>query len=478
MRITLSTKNFTKKPKSELNNLTYSLEEITPIELYNKIIEGYCYQGHYDYQGTFTFKGSGSKKDHYIGSWVVSIDIDHFDDDMETYLKSLQIKPTFAYETFSNKKNDYCFRLCYCFNEEIIGKESYSRTYEAICDRNGIKFYDKRATSPYQYFNGTNQTANHVWYGVMFDLKEFGVSNNIIRNCTFNEDKNLDGKGYFSEELVKDLADIGYHGVVTKYHNVYRHKQTSPIPKVSDDEKVIHLPKDFYEIVRPWERGPIPTPNNIIRNCTLSGKGHIRKLRNGEHRRLKLFYNLCIRRKIIHDLTLDELLYAACYEMNFFIDNPIEDKENYITKRQIMSIALSAYQFNLDDFNYKRPRESMVNYRYCQKYGVSKQQVATEIATEKRKQNSQNKQELFFQMYNDNLTIKENIANFTETTGIKVSERTVKYWRKERADNNIIGNGTFTYPTFEDTENGMVNEDFFVNYLFEKDFEYEYTRRT
>lgn len=482
MRITLSTKNFTKKPKGELFNLTYSLQDITPIELYEKIIEGYCYQGHYDYQGTFTFKGIGAKTQHYIGSWVVSIDIDHFDDDMETYLKSLQVKPTFAYETFSNKKNDYCFRLCYCFNEEIIGKESYSRTYEAICDRNGIKFYDKRATSPYQYFNGTKKTANHVWYGVTFGLSDWGVHNNIIRNETFNKDKNLDGKGYFSEELVKDLESMHYNEIVTKYQGVYRNKQSSPIPKVSDDVKIIPLPKDFYEIVRPWERGSSGTRNNIIRNETFGEKGYIRKLKNGEHRRLKLFYNLCIRRLIIHDLTLDELLYAACYEMNFFIDNPIEDEENYISKRQVMSIVLSAYRTNLDDFHYKRPRESMVNYRYCQKYGVSKQQIASQIANEKKTQIKKNKQELFFEMYDDNKTIKENIANFTETTGIKVGLSTVKRWKSERGThNNIIRNETtknYAYPTFEDTDNGMVNEDFFVNYLFEKDFEYEYTRRT
>ena len=471
MRITLSTKNFTKKPKGELFNLTYSLEEITPIELYNKIIEGYCYQGHYDYQGTFTFKGIGAKTQHYIGSWVVSIDIDHFDDDMETYLKSLQLKPTFAYETFSNKKNDYCFRLCYCFNEEIIGKESYSRTYEAICERNGIKFYDKRATSPYQYFNGTKKTANHVWYGVTFGLSDFSVVNNIIGNGTLpargdNKDcivNNIIGFGTFSEQLVKDIWELGCCEVVAKYMNVYRHRQASNRPRVSDDTPLIDLTKNFYEIKRIWKRGE-------------DGKCHIVRIVNGQHRRTTLYNNLCIRRLIIPNLTLDELLYAVCWEMAFYIDNT--DENDRITLKEMTTIAYNAYHANLNDFNYVAPRKSMVNYKYCMKYGLTKQQVVSKFANQRKTEIKEEKKKVFFELYNEDLTIKENIEYFEEKTGIKVSERTVKRWKKERSDNNIIGNGTFTYPTFEDTENGMVNEDFFVNYLLEKDFEYEYTRRT
>lgn len=142
------------------------------------------------------------------------------------------------------------------------------------------------------------------------------------------------------------------------------------------------------------------------------------------------------------------------------------------------TIAYNAYHANLNDFNYVAPRKSMVNYKYCMKYGLTKQQVVSKFANQRKTEIKEEKKKVFFELYNEDLTIKENIEYFEEKTGIKVSERTVKRWKKERSDNNIIGNGTYTYPTFEDTENGMVSEDFFVNYLLEKDFDYEYTKRT
>jgi hypothetical protein len=497
MLVTISTKNFKTKPKDELRHLTYSTEDVTPTQLLDKVMSGYCFQNHYDYKGEFQFKGIGAKTKHYIGSYVISIDIDHQERSMRDMLTTLDVKPSFCYETFSNKVGDYCFRLCYCFSEEIYGKELYSQVYKEICKRNKIeKYYDKKASDCYHYFNGTTPDSDSVNFSTVYTLKDFGfeaskgVGNIIIRNGTFDVDKDLDGKGFYSDELVKDLETIGYDGIVSKYHGIYRHKQSSPVPKVSEDVKVIPLPRDFYEIVRPWASSVHKGESNIIiRNGTFE-KGYIKKLKNGEHRRETLYNNLCIRRLILPDLTLDELLYAGCYEMSYFIDN--SDKSDIITKRQVMSIVLSAYKRDLSTFNYVRPRESMVNWLYCKKYGVTKQEVASQIANEKKTQSKENKKELFFQFYNVNLTIKENIEEFTEKTGIKVSERTVKRWKSELnmtreynkepqsvkgsecSSNIIIRNGTFEnntqfcYPTFDDSDNGMLSDSITIEYAVNK----------
>lgn len=483
--VAISTKNFASKPGSDdLKDLSYRIISLYPIELLDKVMMGYCYQGHYDYQGEFQFKGTGAKSQHYIGTYVVSIDIDHTDVPMRQFLKGLRDLPYFAYETFSSKVGNYCYRLCYVFTEELIGKDTYASAYETLCKRNGIKNYDKCATSAYQYFNGTRLDADICETRKTYTLDEIGVCNIINPNCTFDKEDKLDGKGYFSDDLVKELDDLDYHGIVSKYANTgtYRNKQCSPIPKVSDDVKIIPLPKDFYEITRPWVCPQYATSNIINPNCTFS-KGYIRKLKNGEHRRYRLYDNLCIRRLILPDLTLDELLYDACYEMNYFIDNT--DKTDIITKSQVMSIVLSAYKRDLSTFNYVRPRETMVNWIWCKNHNVTKRMVAKEVADNKRKDMKENKKKIFFELYNKNLTIKENIENFIEQTGIKVSERTVKMWKKElgmtreynvsnTTSNIIIPNCTLdetpTEPHYIDD-----SEDIFLDIPFEGSIEYNTT---
>lgn len=134
----------------------------------------------------------------------------------------------------------------------------------------------------------------------------------------------------------------------------------------------------------------------------------------------------------------------------------------------------------------------MVNWLYCKKYGVTKQEVASQIANEKKTQSKENKKELFFQLYNCNLTIKENIEEFTEKTGIKVGLSTVKRWKSEldmtreynkeaqsvkgsECSSNIIrpnetfeNNTQFCYPIFDDTNNGMLSDSITIEYAVNK----------
>ena len=414
MLVSLSTKNFEAKPDSnQLQNLTYQTVDIHPMLLLDKIMYGYCFQAHYDYTGEFKFQGHGAKTEHFIGSSVVAIDIDHCNSPMREFIEDFECMPTFAYETFSNAENDYCFRLVYCFDEEIRSKELYKEIYLSICKENNIEeYYDKHACDCYHYFNGSSLKADTIYNGKLYSIASFSFisDNNINANETFEEKVNKT----FNPELIEDYKKMGAKGVYEKYKTVYRLKDRSNLPKVSDDTPYIELGNDHYEIKRIWRKDE-------------NGHSHIIRLKNGMNRKFKLFYNLCIRRLILPDLTLDELLYALAYEMLFFVDNTVDK----ITLSQLMSIAYNAFHADLNKFNYQRQRSSQVNYKYCIKYGMPKRKVAAQKGHITQSKCKENKKEVFFQFYDCNKSIKENIEYISDMTGIEFKLSTVKRWKNE-----------------------------------------------
>lgn len=470
MLVSLSTKNFETKPDSnQLKDLFYETVDIHPMILLDKIMYGYCFQAHYDYEGEFQFQGHGAKTEHFIGSSVVAIDIDHCSQSMREFVENLEWFPTFSYETFSNSENDYCFRLVYCFDEEIKSKELYKEIYLNICKENKIEeYYDKHAADAFHYFNGTTLHADTIYNGKLYSISSFSsnyIDNNINAVGTFEEKvnesiDNINANGTFNPELIEDYKKMGAKGVYEKYKSIYRLKDRSNLPKVSDDTPYIELGNDHYEIKRIWRKDE-------------NGHSRIIRLKNGMNRKFKLFYNLCIRRLIIPDLTMDELFFALAYEMLFYVDNS-EDK---IILSNLMSIAYNAFHADLNDFHYQRQRNSQVNYKYCIKYGISKRKVAALKGHATQSKFKQNKKEVFFEYYDCDKTIKENIEFISDLTGLSFSERTIKRWKNEEgitrkytksdkpstvevlcSDNNINANGTFSEETIEETVN-TVNEE-------------------
>ena len=53
---------------------------------------------------------------------------------MNEFVNNLSNKPTLYYTTYSNKENQYRFRLVYCFDEIIENIELYKNLYLSIID--------------------------------------------------------------------------------------------------------------------------------------------------------------------------------------------------------------------------------------------------------------------------------------------------------------------------------------------------------
>ena len=112
-----------------------------------------------------------------------------------------------------------------------------------------------------------------------------------------------------------------------------------------------------------------------------------------------------------------------------YIDNT--DKNDLITKNELVSIAKNALEADPKDFNYKKPRKSIVNYKYIIKYNKTKIEVRNKHNAQKNTDNKKKNQEIISRYYNPNLTIKENIEYIEEYTGIRLSDKTIRRWKKD-----------------------------------------------
>ena len=434
MKITLSTNGYLHKPtKDEMSKahfITYDCNSLMQL-LEEKITKGYMYAGHYDFQTTtFQFinknEGEHIKKDHYVGTHLVSIDIDHSEVCLDDFYETLKVEPSFAYESLSNREGNYCYRLVYAFEEEILGKQNYDYVLHNILDFLNIKT-DKRAKDAYHIFYGTTPLAHTYCSNKLFKLSDFNCSlakvqnldyNNYYINNIVNNNTQYTRNCTFDERLVMRMQGLDYEDA---YKNLYKRfkfiDSSQRVLEADEDVDMIPIPQDYYEI-----------RNLYIKE---NGRKYIRKKKDGEHRKNYLFTNCCIRRLAVPEISPDDLLYSLCYDMWKRIDN----SKDPITPETLMNIVADSLNKDLSTFQYIRPREHMVNPAYCAKYHLTPEEVALRHMQKKgnmkKKEIKEKKKQLFLSYYNTNLTIKSNIEEIQTITGQVFKERTVKLWLKE-----------------------------------------------
>ena len=463
MNLSLSVQGFEEKPQPQtISLLKYSTVTVTPQELLERLRQGYCFHNHFsedilkgEYKFINHFNGDHIKQRAYLGSYSINFDFDSMDCSMKDFVNSLKIKPTFAYESWSNTQEHPKFRLIFCFSEEIMGKTGYQSTFDEIASQNGFLpevkgrdgnvtqcGYDKCSRSPYQYMNGTSSKAGFIWTGNILDVKDYTCGNEVLEKVSI--DKQIE----FDEKFVEYFRQHSYTNMVETFIGKYRNIEHSPIPAVDDDEPFIPLGKDFYEIYR-HHQGVSSTlyrdNSNIVKNTDREEerlhsniepsddiKNVSKRLKDGQKRRKTILNNLLIRRLITSDLTFEELLYCACYEMAYYIDNKkLPEGGNHISKEGVLGIAQRAYFYDLRDFHYQRYREYMVNPNYCLKNNKTKKEVGRQVAYQVRKEKSDDKKKKFFEMYDDSKTIKENVKRFKIKYKISITEGTARNWRSQ-----------------------------------------------
>lgn len=400
--VCLSEKTYNHKPtQDDVSNMRFECCEISIDEFIDKILSGhsFCALMESNWRNKVNFKCAS----------MLVYDIDHSMIEMDEYTSKLAIKPTFAYTSPSDKEGDRRFRLVYVLDFKICSIEEYYQISKSFSFQIGLECVDEHSYYGEQYWNG-NSSANVQIFGCVLSKNRININleykrTSMVKNKSVTQAIiiTLHHNGA-SDTFMKDYQNMTFQDFIEKYHTVYENLEHTPI-ELNEEVPMIHYDDGYYEIRRPWKRI----------------NGEVMKIKDGEGRRKKLFLNGIIRRKINPDITFENMLYCLVYEFEYYYIND----GNRINKRVLFDIAESVMKADIVDSSLGKPKyKSRVNPLYCEKYGMTPNEVMGKL---------RNKKQYIGELYDPSLTDKENLEVMKEY-GLEISKETLKRWRKE---NNI-----------------------------------------
>ena len=422
--VCLSEKHYDHKPdrETEVGKLRF-YQIITDIDGFaDAIIKGYCYTPIYNVRA---FGMSDKTDSNFRYSSFISLDIDHSQIEMNTMLERLEFKPTIAYTSCSNGIEDrYSYRLIYLFDDKIEGSNEYSNYVYTILNANHLSIdnIDKRSLKASQYYNGNGCdnieiNVSHIVYSKS-DFTDYYVYNynnvntssesiSLTHNTTPTTIMGLNDT-FDNKEFGYDYWNMRMEDVIDKYFSVYPNIEHTPLVEADEDTPYIMFPSDYIEIRRYW---------------SVNSDGRAVKIKDGQGRRRKLFFNGILRRLINPNITFDNLLFNLLYELVYYISN--YNAENIIGKREIYHIARNVMKEDIAKYEGLRgtDRRFMVNPKYCIKYRLNKKQARNIASKMIRNQG-------IGELYDCSKTDKQNLEIMKEN-GIDISLITLKRWRKE-----------------------------------------------
>jgi len=354
-----------------------------------------------------TFTNTTKDNENFRYTSFIPYDIDNNTLPMEEYLTTLTYQPTIAYTTTSNGLDGkgFRYRLIYCFDGKIKGVGRYQALFDKMKDESGIGKLDNCTHSPAQAFFGNalptcRMVCTHYVYHlstaastttekkekVSKQIKIKKEESDIICNDTFRQ----------------DFEGMSFRRFVSTYSSEYPLIEES---ELSYRNGYAPIDENYLRIYRKWD----------------VNTRRIHKWQDGEGRRKKLATAALIIRKIKPDITAEHLIYCLAYEVVHYYSNI----DGVLNKSLILRVAKTALEKPVDDITIKGhdKRKYKVDVAYWKNQGVS---IKAAVAKAKGVWND----ERIGELYDLQLTDKENVKAMAEY-GIKVSESTLKRWRKK-----------------------------------------------
>ena len=311
-----------------LNKLTSghayaNLFDLEPGKLYTKVNKktgGKFKMEAYNSDGGFEtlFKAN----EYFRGSQIITIDIDATKwNDVEHYINMLTYKPTLVYMSYSDGllKDGILsrrFHMLYVF-DVILDEREMLRCAKTLHDQVAIDTDEKMADfcglRVSQYFNGVYGNPETYNTGIIYNPLD--IPGDYVEQ---KEEKVVE----FSKWMIRDMESLGYLDFCRKYHMT-----------------VIFSTADILE---PGNCKYVILDDSWI-SLYYNATGRIK---NGEKRRKKLAKRMGLRKLINPNITPDELLYSAWFDLNNIIDNT--DTEDFITVEQLKRRA--AKIINMEEF--------------------------------------------------------------------------------------------------------------------------------
>ena len=441
--ISISTKAYSDKNLIKWNSVEYQRQSITVEEFALLIKEGYCFCHSFKTNGILF--GLSEKKDaNFLSADMVFVDIDDSDIVMNDYVGRLSKKPTLYYTTPNNhteKSNyKYRFRLCYLFCLPIYTVETYHSLYDGIAesirkDIQDVEIKDNCGRTPSQQFSGnakaecelyvTDNVFSHSDFPYQSNNVSFSsslsISNgNLSKSAKKDDDTVIGVKDLIiaDKSFISDINTLSPYDLIDKYRTKYRYFTHT---ELHFQDGYALIPSDYQEIYRQTYM------DSFIKN---NGDGikfsAVKKLRDGDNRRKKLYIAGLIMKKILPNITFENLLYNLICERTYYYDNSDRVLSNKVLAniaRNVVNIPLEKIQLQ----SKRKKRKFCVDKSYCAMLGISPNAM-------KNKVRKMLKDEEIGNAYDCSLSVAENLAAFKEMD-ISVGKSKLYQWCKENGIN-------------------------------------------
>lgn len=381
-------------------------------------------------------------------------------DEFINMMAQTELTPSMVYTTQNdgkfkpNKNETYCnrYRVIYVTDSPILNNTLYKeihhhlkREIELITNDSNV-FNDNSDCSISHFFGGNKNAKIYLSseiYALSFFLERYSVStlNYIVKEDTQSNNNNVtyislnneegdtqsnnniqgtENKNIIkqcNQEFLKDFYTLPILEFLQKYYNIYRPIDKTPLQ--DNGKMIIDVDENYTEIRRKY---------NISRD-EKDGKTYfimkVQRLRDGEQRRKHLYINLLLRKRIVPQISLEHLIYCGLWELFYYIDN----KEDTITKKEILIIALNAYKSKVTIIDKKR-KKYKINKEFCYQNNINPRKANILYLNNRRMQEKQNRDSIIKQLYNESLSDVIN-NKILKDNGIDISIKTLRRWKKE-----------------------------------------------
>lgn len=435
-RLSVSIQKYADKNDIPWNTVNYSQRELTVDELVELVKQGYCFC-HCFKSKDQVMRQSEKRDNNFISGQVVFIDIDNSEISLHEFLECLTMKPTIAYTTPNNYTEKshwlYRFRLCYLLNEPITSISQYADVYDCFTksisqDIPNFRITDNCGRKASQQFSGNGmQNVETIISGNTYSISDFPFENNNVSSSFYKSEtekpiQRPNTVQIVDNEFMADVNTLNPLDLIDKYKNRYPYFDHTPLHY---ENGYALIPDDYIEIYRKWYRDPFEKTNGDI-----IYRSAIKKLKDGERRRYKLFITALARKKMMSSVTYEHLLYNLICERTWFYDN----SDSVLTNKVLGDIAKTVMNIPYEEIHLqvKPKKKYVIDKAYCAEHGISPNTMKNIVRKQLNDQEIGN-------LYDISKSIKENIDYF-KSLGIRIGKTKVYDWCKEN-DINTKGDG-------------------------------------
>lgn len=440
--ISISTQAYLDKDLIKWNTVEYQRKSITIEEFGLLIKDGHCFCHSFKTK-ELLFRLSEKKDANFLSADMVFVDIDDSDIEMNDFVGRLSKKPTLYYTTPNNhtKKANYKyrFRLCYLFCLPIYTVETYHSLYDGIAESirqnvPGIEIKDNCGRTPSQQFcgNAKIECELRITHNVFLHSDFPYQNNNVFSSSLLISNGNLakpikknddvitvvEDIAIADRNFISDVNSLSPYDLIDRYRTKYRYFTHT---ELHYQDGYALIPSDYQEIFRQTYMDSFIKDNGDEKKFSV-----VKKLRDGDNRRKKLYIAGLIMKKILPSITFEHLLYNLICERTYYYDN----SDRVLSNKVLVNIARNVVNMPLEKIQLqskRKKRKFEVDKSYCALHGISPNAM-------KNKVRKMLKDEEIGNAYDCSLSVSENLAAFKDM-GICVGKSKLYQWCKENGIN-------------------------------------------